>query len=141
MTVSLYEDRDLYRGIFWIPDVDDVYNSQLYFQIPCDYDGNISSDFQISTQMSSKGTDNYNHKNVWETLPTRLTLGKPYNYFPRGRVEIHHGIATIYHSPHIPQSDLMGWVKDKFHLTPTNGIKKIKLVADGSNHYKCFLDE
>lgn len=137
----LDEDKDLYRGIFWVPDVDDVQSSQLYFQIPCDSDGNVSPDFNIPTQMSSKGTDNYNHKNVWNSLPKKLTYGYDFNYYPRGRIEINRGVATIYASPHIPSEDLMSWLIDKFNLTAHNGIKKVRYIADGSDHYKCHLDE
>ena len=141
MKITLFEDSNLYRGIFWIPNINNLYDSKLYFQIPCDFEGNISGDFKISTQMSSKGTDNYNHKNVWNTLPKNLTNNKPFNYYPRGRVEINHGTAIIYHSPQIPQDELKSWVIDKFNLTKTNGIKNVKMRADGSAHYKCYLDE
>ena len=91
--------------------------------------------------MSSTGSDNYNHKKVWSTLDKKLTKGKPFGYYPRGRVEISNGVAKIFHSPHIPQNDLKKWVIDKFNLNNYNGIKKVKLVADGSGHYKCYLDK
>ena len=51
------------------------------------------------------------------------------------------GIAKIFHSPQIPQDELRQFVIDKFHLTQHNGIKKIKMIADGSERYKCYLDE
>lgn len=137
----LCEYSDLCRGIFWIPDIDNIEGSNLYFQIPCDSDGNISSDFKISVDMSSKNTDNYNHKNLWATLPKKNTEGKPFDYYPRGRIEINRGIATIYHSPYIPQDELKAWAIDKFNLTKHNGIKKVKMVADGSSHYRCYLDD
>ena len=62
-----------------------------------------------------------------------------YDYYPRGRVEISRGIVTVYHSPHIPQDELKQWLIDKFNLTTHNGIKKIKMIADGSEHYS-YLD-
>lgn len=135
------EDSNLYRGIFWIKDVDDIESSDLYFQIPCDLDGNISSDFHISPQLSSKDTTNYNHKNLWNSLSKKMTDGKEYNYYPRGRVEIHNGIATIYCSPYIATNELKSWLVNKFNLTSHNGIKKVKMIADGSNHYRCYLDD
>ena len=140
MKLTLTEDSNLYRGIFWIPDVNNVEQSQLYFQIPCNSNGDIDTDFEISTQMSSKNTQNYNHKNLWSTLPKKYTNNKPFNYYPRGRVEISRGIVTVYHSPHIPQDELKQWLIDKFNLTTHNGIKKIKMIADGSEHYSCYLD-
>lgn len=138
----LKEDRQLYRGIFWITDIDDLYNSKLYFQIPCDENGDISDvDFTISDKMSSTGSNNYNHKRVWNSLSNKETKGKQFDYYPRGRVEISNGIAKVYHSPHIDQNKLKSWVMDKFNLTSANGIKKVKMIADGSNHYHCYLDE
>lgn len=139
--IQLREDSNLYRGIFWIPDINNIENSDLYFQIPCNSDGTIDTDFHIPVEMSSKGTDNYNHKNVWNSLSNKLTNGKAFDYYPRGRVEISNGKAIVYHSPYIPQDVLKNWVIDKFNLTNHNGIKKVKLVADGSEHYKCYLDD
>lgn len=141
MIKILNEDIRLYRGIFWIIDIDDIYSSDLYFHIPCDRNGDINdSDFGISPRMSSKSDDNYNHKKVWATLPKKMTNGKPFDYYPRGRVEINNGVAIIYHSPYIPQDELKKWVIEKFNLTTLNGIRKIKLIADNSSHYRCYLD-
>ena len=141
MKISLDEDSNLYRGIFWITDIDNIEASDLYFQIPCNSNGDIDNDFHISNNMSSKGTDNYNHKNVWNSLLNKITKGKPFDYYPRGRVEISNGKATIYHSPHIPQDELRRQLINKFNLTTHNGIKKVRLIADGSTHYRCYLDD
>ena len=137
----LTEDKDLYRGIFWIKDIDNISNSQLYFQIPCNSNGDIDTDFRINDNWSSLGSDNYNHKNLWNSLDKKYTNNKPYNYYPRGRVEISRGIATIYCSPYIANEELKNWVINKFNLISHNGIKKVRIIADGSDHYKCYLDE
>lgn len=138
----LKEDVKLYRGIFWITDINNVENSKLFFTIPCDPNGYINDpEFQINQSMSSTGSDNYNHKKVWSCLSNDDTHGKPFDYYPRGRVEIHNGVAKIFHSPHIPQEELKLFVIDKFHLTKFNGIVKIKMIADGSNHYRCHYDD
>lgn len=137
----LTEDVQLYRGIFWIPDVNNVRSSNLYFTIPCDVFGDINDpEFHIPDSMSSTGSDNYNHQRVWNSLDRRYTKGKPFNYYPRGRVEISNGVAKVFHSPRIPQDELRQFVIDKFNLTQHNGIKKIKMIADGSDHYRCYLD-
>ena len=139
--LTMKNDNRLYRGIFWIIDIDNIMKSKTYFLIPCDSDGNINDpEFHISSSMSSVGTDNYNHKKVWSCLPRSMTHNKPFDYYPRGRVEIANGIAKVYHSAHIPQDELKQFVIDKFNLTSFNGIKKIKMIADGSDHYKCYLD-
>lgn len=132
----------LYRGIFWILDVNSVRSSNLYFTIPCDVFGDINDpEFHIPDSMSSTGSDNYNHQRVWNSLERKYTHGKPFNYYPRGRVEISNGVAKVFHSPRIPQDELKQFVIDKFNLTQHNGIKKIKMIADGSDHYRCHLDD
>ena len=90
----LCEDSALYRGIFWVTDMNNVSGSKLYFQIPCDSNGDIVDNFTISTQMSSANTVNYNHKKVWQTLPKHLTHNKPFDYYPRGRIEISRGCCN-----------------------------------------------
>lgn len=127
----LTEGIQLYRGIFWIPDVNNVRSSNLYFTIPCDVFGDINDpEFHIPDSMSSTGSDNYNHQRVWNSLERKYTHGKPFNYYPRGRVEISNGVAKVFHSPRIPQDELKQFVIDKFNLTQHNGIKKIKMIAD-----------
>lgn len=137
----LAEDVQLYRGIFWITDVNNVRSSNLCFTIPCDVFGDINDpEFHIPDSMSSTGSDNYNHQRVWNSLERKYTKEKPFNYYPRGRVEISNGVAKVFHSPRIPQDELKQFVIDKFNLTQHNGIKKIKMIADGSDHYRCYLD-
>lgn len=128
----------IYRGVFWITDIDNIYGSGLYFRIPCDING--STDFEISEQVSAKNAVNYNHKRLWETLPKKTTAGKSFDYYSRGRVEIRNATAIVYHSPYIPQDVLKKWVIEKFGLSVQNGIRKIRLVADGSEHYRCHYD-
>lgn len=138
----LKEDRQLYRGIFWITDIDDYWNSKLYFQIPCNSNGDIDDmNFQIQPTMSSTGSNNYNHERVWKTLSKKETNNNPFNYYPRGRVEIFNGIAKVFHSPYLNQEELKRWVTDKFNLNKANGIKNIKMIADGSSHYRCYIDD
>ena len=135
---SLTEDTDLQRGIFWIKDIDNISESNLYFTIPCDINGNNVIDPEAA--MASKDGLTYNHENTWKKLTSRETNNKPFNYYPRGRVEISRGKATIYCSPYIYGDDLKNWCIDKFNLTAHNGIKNVVLKADNSNHYHCYLD-
>lgn len=131
-------NSQIYRGVFWITDIDNIYNSEFYFRIPCDKNGTALA--EVPVEMSAKSAGNYNHEKLWESLPKRKTGGKPFDYYPRGRVEIKNGMAVVYHSPHIPQDELKKSLMEKFNLTAENGIKKIRLVADGSEHYRCCLD-
>ena len=135
---ALRKDGPLCKGIFWINDTDDIGASELFFTIPCDSDGNVI-DFDIA--FSSKSGDNFNHKNTWNTLDKKLTNNKKYDYYPRGRVEISNGKATIYANPNIANDDLKEWCIDKFNLYDSNGIKKVIIKPDHSKHYKCYLDQ
>lgn len=132
----LKESSELAKGIFWVKDTDNIEDSIIYFDIPCDTNGNATTDF-IS---NAKSRTTYNHENTWKTLSNKITEGKPYNYFPRGRVEIANNKATIYCSPYIYGEKLKKVLIYLFNLNNHNGIKSIRMIADGSNHYKCYLD-
>lgn len=133
------EDSQLYKGIFWINDIDDINSSKLYFQIPCDSYGNIDNDSDIN--FTSKSGNNFNHKNTWNELEKKYTNNKDFNYYPRGRVEISNGKANIYCNPNIATDDLKNWCINKFNLNNHNGINKVKIIPDYSEHYKCYLDK
>lgn len=132
------EDSELYKGIFWIVDLEDLEQNETYFQIPVTSDGIIRD--VSGLYLNSKGHDNYNHRATWERLEARYTHNKPFDYYPRGRIEISHGKAIIYMNPHICTEEVVEWLKDKFNLTTHNGIQDIKVIPDFSEHYKCYLD-
>ena len=50
-------------------------------------------------EYSSKSMSNFNHKAEWSKLPKSVTNGQPYNYYPRGRVEIKNNKAKVYLNP------------------------------------------
>ena len=135
------EDSQLYKGIFWIKDVDDIAQSILYFQIPVDASGTIEMDALDRLRLNSKNNDNYNHKLVWADLTSKETGGKPFDYYPRGRVEISNGKAIIYANPNVCSAELVYCLKKFFNLTSHNGINSVRLIPDFSDHYKCYLDE
>ena len=90
--INLNESRELYSGIFWIKDLENLSkNKDLCFLIPCDSYGNITSDIELN----AKSGLTYNHEKVWNSLNKKITEGKPFNYFPRGRVQITNGKAII----------------------------------------------
>ena len=138
MKFKLTENTDLQKGIFWIKDINNISNSNLYFTIPCTSSGETLSDVDI--EYTSKNGLSYNHENTWKKLDSKTTENKSFNYYPRGRVEIRNGRVDIYCSPHIYGDELKNWCIDKFNLTSVNGIKKINMHADNSTHYNCYLD-
>ncbi len=126
----------MYRGIFWITTLDDLDNNRAFVLIPCD--GNGIPDGVMD--LNSRGGTNMNHKRTWESFPSDITNSKPYNYYPRGRVEIRKGgKVIIYMNPHICTPDIIGWVIKKFELDVPDD--RIVVKADGSRHYKCHLDQ
>ena len=129
---------NLHKGIFWITDTDDWSAEQLIFRIPVTPVGEVIN--AESLDLNSKNVDNYNHRLLWENLPSKITHKKPYNYYPRGRVEIKRGKAVIYANPNICCDELVDLLVDRFGLNKENGITELSLKPDGSNHYKCYLD-
>lgn len=121
----------LSKGVFWI--VEDM-RLQYIFPIPCDKNGNIIG--LTEYKLNSKGGSNYNHKLLWAELPKELTHNKPFDYFPRGRVEIRNAKATVYLHPDMNNEKIRKFIVTAFALTEENGISGIRFVSDGSTHYK-----
>lgn len=120
----------LYKGVFWITKERD---ERYLFRIPCDTQGNIvgSSDYPLC----SKDGTNYNHKLLWEMLPKSLTANKPFDYYPRGRVEIRNEKAIVYLNPDINTAATQQFIVSQFGLVESNGITSVRFVSDGSRHY------
>lgn len=111
--------KPLSRGVFWI------------------IDGKLFA-FPYSEEYScgiAKSGVTYNHKKLWKEVNPKSS-NVPYNYYPRGRVEItNRGKAIIYASPHVDKYDIDA-VKVEF------GIRENpKICYDYSEHYKCYLDD
>ena len=127
--MRLNESSELCSGIFWIKDPSKP-TSELFFQIPTDEYGNTSAIF------NSKNGFTYNHERTW----AELHQNKPFDYYPRGRVDIQNGTARIFINPSLNTTEIINLIKDEFNLNERNGIKKIKVLVDNSEHYKCHLD-
>lgn len=82
----------------------------------------------------TKMGDSYVHKKLWKKVKPK-SCNHPYNYYPRGRVEItSKGSATIYMNPNIEKM-FVAEITRKFGLT-----SEPKVVYDNSDHYKSYLD-
>ena len=131
-------DARLAKGMFWIVDRDKVaYNAPYCVRIPCNPEGQST---EIDATNLAKSGDTYNHERYWKSMPKAITHGKPFDYYPRGRVEIAHGKATIYLNPHIAIVAVEQFVAATFGLTVDNGVTRVITKADGSKHYRCYLD-
>lgn len=133
--------NQVYKGIFWIKDISDFGNSNIYCRIPVDVMGNIREKPEFALELNSKKGDNYNHRETWYELPRDMTEGKPFDYYPRGRVEVRNRKAIIYANPHICNRQLKNWAKKTFNLNTFNGIEKVTIKPDHSQHYQCYLGE
>ena len=121
------------KGVFWIVDTERLENNLPYiFKVDCNSDGEVlryASEFPLN----SKSGDNYNHKLVWENyLDKQYTYNLPYNYFPRGRVEIKNGVAKIFINPDVATESIIDFLIEQFNLSRLT----VKVIVDGSWHYK-----
>lgn len=107
------------RGVFWIID-DELYS------FPFVEDDTIGI---------AKSGLTYNHKKLWSDIKPK-GCNKPYNYYPRGRVDFtNKGKPIIYMNPNIDES-MIPDIKDMF------GLRSDPVVRyDNSEHYKCYLDD
>ena len=86
------------RGVFWIVD-----GKLLAF--PFD---------ETATVGVAKSGNTFNHKLLWEQLKPR---GKPFDHYPRGRVEYNaKGKAIIYMNPNI-REEFIAEIKTAFGIT------------------------
>ena len=109
-----------FKGLFWF------INGEVFCRYAsCDENGNLLQAAEFEN----------NHKRLWNTLPKSITQGKTYNYFPRGRVEIRRGRATVYLSPYLCTDEIYDKIRKAFSLDNTAVFK-----ADGSSHYSCYID-
>jgi len=125
------------KGIFWVKNIENIEENIIFLKTPCDVYGNTIFDSSVS-YTSSDGLS-FNHKKSWDLLTKELTENKPFDYYPRGRVEIRNGTAYIYCNPVICTDFLKEWAKKTYNLTLKSGIKEIKLKPDFSTHYQCAL--
>ena len=77
----------------------------------------------------------FTHRRLWPEISGKYKR-YPYNYFPRGRVEIDNkGRSVIYMNPNIPNSAI-NEIKIEF------GIRNDPIIKyDNSSHYRCYLDD
>ena len=115
----------MYKGIFWLID-----GAICSIKTECSDDGApVSPD----TQFSSKSGNNFNHKAEWQFLSSTVTHNKPYNYYPRGRVEIKRSAIRIFITPSLFTDDILNQIISVFDLVSQKA--KIKIICDGSRHY------
>ena len=82
----------------------------------------------------SKSGDSYVHRKIWKEIKPRKCR-YPYNYYPRGRVEItSKNVCILYMNPNIGE-EYMDEIMKKFGLVSVS-----KIIYDNSSHYRSYLD-
>lgn len=131
----LYEmPKELARGIFWViaETGDELVASNIFPIVKyCDIDGVVSD----NSGFSSKDGLTYNHEQTWKELDKSITHNKPFNYYPRGRVEINNGKATIWMN-----GNILHLADDIKKIYGLNSLGNVRVREDGSAHYKCHFD-
>ena len=131
----------MYKGIFWCYRKEFVLGNEVMssvivtpIKVKCDIDGNALEEVAYS----SKSGNNFNHESEWRKLDTKFTKGRPFNFFPRGRIEINAGKIKLFANPTILADEgMMEAVLRSFELSD----QKVTLIADNSYHYKYLGDE
>ena len=119
------------KGIFWCTDSDTEGLALITVSAACDKNG----DSKEPVRFSSKSGNNFNHRPEWERLDRSITAGRPFNYYPRGRVEIKNGKATVFLNPAINKECIVRRIMDAFELM-TGELNCINIKSDGSSHYR-----
>ena len=116
----------MYKGIFWKTE-----NGFISVKVKSDHDGVGLEPMGYS----SKSGENFNHKLEWNKLPRSVTGGKPFNFYPRGRVEIKGGKATVWLTPALNNEEQLSSIRSEFELDGDE--LEIVVKPDGSKHYDC----
>lgn len=121
----------IYKGIFWyVPDE----HKLIAVKFACDENGNTLDNINYYSESGEK----FNYKTEWSKLHKSITNNKPYNYYPRGRVEIKKGEATIFFNPALNRFAIHNLIMSEFDLVGKRII--VKEVADSSKKYEHLID-
>ncbi|MCF0134155.1 MAG: hypothetical protein HUJ72_09840 [Blautia sp.] len=102
------------------------------FWILTDEDGHIAA-YPVSVDLTPVPS----HKTVWPILKD-VPAGVPWNYYPRGRVEIRRDKAIIFANPRCFECDRFEEeIIEAFHLDFMEVVYKV----DNSSHYQCLIDD
>ncbi len=133
---NIEQATTLSKGIFWVlaDSIEDIVASNLLaFATHCDIEGNAYD----GSLFNSKYGNSFNHKATWHMLSAKVTRRYDFDYYPRGRVEITRGKATIWLNGMLCVDEIVADITKQFGLEQ---VDSIKVAIDGSEHYKCHFD-
>lgn len=132
------EKRDgLGKGLFWLMKNDSERFELFCIKILCYRDGETLE----KVETGGCESENLNHERAWSKLDKAVTQGKPYNFYPRGRVQIKKGKATVYLNPILNDGAIVDKICRSFGLTKENGIVDIRIKNDNSRHYRFLMEK
>lgn len=119
----------MYKGLFWLAD-----GELIAYKIPCNANG-----WPDNPQLpyNSRKGDSFTHKATWAEAAReqpRAVRSKPWNYFPRGRVEVKASKVTVYHNPALSSPEFERTIREAFMLNDEK--LSIRFVPDHSEHYR-----
>ncbi len=114
----------MFKGIFWYAN-----DNLITVKVRCDNEGDAIE----PCCYSAKSGDNFNHKAEWAGLSPDITKRLPYNYYPRGRVEIKNSRITVWLNPVLREATILERILTEFELK--NSGLPVVFKADGSAHY------
>ncbi len=79
-------------------------------------------------------SDSISHKDAWAQIEEKRFRCLLYNYYPRGRVVVRNGAATVFLNRHIATDEVLAAINQVFGLTAP------KVHAEGGKHYECYID-
>lgn len=120
------------KGIFWCTDWESEHPHLITVTVKCDPNGVALE----PVEYSSKSGENFNHKAEWDKLDRSVTQGLPYNYYPRGRVEIRNAKATVFYSPDLNYDTILDEILATFEIAGMKGLTHLTVTTDGSEHYR-----
>ena len=92
LNCDVFKTNRCMQGVFWVID-----GKLIYIKEP-------------------PGIPQKHHKKVWESLPTDITQGKSYNFYPMGRVDLRYNKASIYLQPSIHTDSIKKQVVEESNL-------------------------
>lgn len=130
------EDDLYYKGSFWIiadsyPDILRGNFKLIGEKIPVTFNGEL--------QRNNPDKKNQTHQALWRDKYSKYFPDKPYNYFPRGRVEVYKGVAYVNIHSRCNTPAVVNSIIDNYNLGNLDLDLTCNDISQGS-HYDFLLD-
>lgn len=82
-------------------------------------------------------SNSISHKDAWSQFAQKEEKRfrrLSYDYYPRGRVVVRNGAATVFLNRRIATDQALAAINQAF------GLASPKIHAEGSRHYECYID-